>query len=96
MLFLGAAGPDTVFHPSLVDGVPVTVRPMTPICEDQKALREALLGNAPPNCLVFRQPIPASLDHPLKDALPEDRYTLLLPGGAVVQAWTVSKAVGPN
>jgi hypothetical protein len=94
-LFLCAAGPDGSFVPTMVDGKPLLVHPMTPICEDEPALHAALTGKAPPNCLVFKQPIPAYFDHPLAEAKPEDRYSVLLPGGAIVDAWTASKEVSP-
>jgi hypothetical protein len=94
-LFLGAAGPSGSFMPTMVDGKPLLVHPMTPICEDQPALHAALTGKAPPNCLVFKQPIPAHFDRPLADAKQEDQYIVLLPGDAVVNAWTASKDVGP-
>ena len=94
-LFLGAAGPDAPFEPTMVDGKPLLVHPMSPLCEDQAALHAALTGNAPPNCLVFKQAIPAHFDRPLGEAKPEDHYSVLLPGDAVVDAWTASQNVGP-
>jgi hypothetical protein len=92
------------FAPSTMDGKPVAVRPLTPICVTREALEAALPAMhggrldtlASDQCLAFRQPVPARFLRPIVDAQPLDEYEVLLPGGAVVKAWTISMAVRPT